>query len=232
MTAPTKPLALVVRGGWSGHQPVASTDRFIPVLRDRGFAIEISDSLDAYADARLMQRANLILQMWTDTEDPSRSPFSADMARNLHQAVTRGAGFTGWHGGIIDSFPASRLYHELTGAQFLNHPGDCIDFQVNIAAWDDPVVSGIGNFRVSRTEQYNLLVHPGNLVLATSTFCSGHAGVYEGMVMPAIWKRRCGAGRVFISAIGHQPSDFDNPALRTVTERGILWAAGVPAGAR
>lgn len=44
-------------------------------------------------------------------------------------------------------------------------------------------------------------------------------------VMPAVRGRPDGAGRVFVSAIGHKPDDFDVPHVRTLTERGLLWAS-------
>ena len=42
---------------------------------------------------------------------------------------------------------------------------------------------------------------------------------------PAVWTRVWGRGRVFVSTIGHFPTDLDVPAVRTMTERGLLWAA-------
>jgi type 1 glutamine amidotransferase len=29
--------ALVVRGGWDGHQPVEATEEFIPYLKEQGY---------------------------------------------------------------------------------------------------------------------------------------------------------------------------------------------------
>ena len=57
--------ALVVRGGWDGHQPVEATDSFLPFLRSSDFVTVVRDSLDCYADAALMERADLIVQCWT-----------------------------------------------------------------------------------------------------------------------------------------------------------------------
>ncbi len=41
---------LVVRGGWEGHQPEACTELFTGFLRDHGFEVVVSESLDAYLD--------------------------------------------------------------------------------------------------------------------------------------------------------------------------------------
>lgn len=49
--APTPRRALVVRGGWEGHAPVATTELFIPALAAAGFGVEVADDLDVYCDA-------------------------------------------------------------------------------------------------------------------------------------------------------------------------------------
>ena len=43
--------------------------------------------------------------------------------------------------------------------------------------------------------------------------------------MPVVWKRRHGAGRVFYSALGHVSKEFEVPEMRTLFERGMLWAS-------
>ena len=47
------------------------------------------------------------------------------------------------------------------------------------------------------SEQYYMHVDPANEVLATTTFSGEHAPWIEGVVMPVVWKRRYGEGRVF-----------------------------------
>ena len=50
--------ALMVWGGWEGHEPQKCVERFAPFLRANGFEVEISDTLDAYLDAE-NERAQL-----------------------------------------------------------------------------------------------------------------------------------------------------------------------------
>lgn len=68
-------------------------------------------------------------------------------------------------------------------------------------------------------------VDPANEVLATTTFTGEHLADVAGVVMPVVWKRRYGAGRVFYSALGHTFAEFEVPQMRTIFERGALWAA-------
>ena len=77
-----------------------------------------------------------------------------------------------------------------------------------------------------RSEQYWLLTDPLNDVLATTTITPGPDDPWHRPVTsPAVWTRRWGAGRVFVCAPGHLLADLEVPAVRTIIERGLLWAA-------
>ena len=67
-------------------------------------------------------------------------------------------------------------------------------------------------------------VDPSNQVLATTTFGGAHAPWIEGTVMPVVWKRMYGQGRVFYCSLGHVVPDFDVPEAREIVRRGMLWA--------
>jgi type 1 glutamine amidotransferase len=210
--------ALVVRGGWDGHSPVAITDLFLPFLKERGFTVETSDRLDVYTDPGLLAATNLIVQCWTMGE------MTGEQTGGLVRAVEAGTGFAGWHGGVLDSFRGNLDYALLTGGQFLMHPPGFLEHTVQPRPEraDHPVIAGLSDFRV-RTEQYWVATDPDIDVLATTTFPAGAERDHP-VVMPTVWTRTRGAGRVFVSAIGHKPDDFDVPEVRTLTERGLLWA--------
>ncbi|MDI6102702.1 ThuA domain-containing protein [Actinoplanes sp. NEAU-A12] len=113
----------------------------------------------------------------------------------------------------------------MVGGRFLCHPGGFVDHDIDIVA-DHPVVHGVESFRV-HTEQYFCHTDPTLDVLATTTFTGDHgAPETAGAVMPVVWLRRFGLGRVFVSTLGHSPADLSLPPVATITERGLLWAAG------
>jgi uncharacterized protein len=68
-------------------------------------------------------------------------------------------------------------------------------------------------------------VDPSNEVLATTTFTDNPYPWIKGCVMPQIWKRTYGQGRVFYSALGHVASDFNGPEMKEIMRRGMLWAS-------
>ena len=211
--------ALVVRGGWEGHAPEEAADLFVPFLREHDFDVVVEGSLEAYADADLMAATDLVVQCWT------MGDILADELRGLRSAVAAGTGFAGWHGGIVDSFRIATDYLQLVGAQFAAHPGGTlVEHTINVTG-DHPIVEGVHDFTL-RSEQYWLLTDPLNDVLATTTIAPGPDDPWHAPVTsPAVWTRRWGAGRVFVCAPGHQLADLEVPAVRTIIERGLLWAS-------
>ncbi len=134
---------------------------------------------------------------------------------------------------MADSFRMSTDYQFMVGGQWVAHPGGFIDYEVNILDTGDPITAGLGDFML-HTEQYYMHVDPNNKVLATTTFKGdqpvGGRSPYdcpwiEGTVMPVVWKRTWGKGRVFYSSIGHKIEDLVVPEANTIIKRGMLWAS-------
>jgi type 1 glutamine amidotransferase len=112
----------------------------------------------------------------------------------------------------------------MCGGQWVAHPGGVIDYRVNITRPDDPVMAGIDSFDY-HSEQYYMHVDPSNEVLATTTFSGAHAPWIDGVVIPVVWKRCYGKGRVFYSSLGHVSAEFKVPQMSAIVQRGMLWAA-------
>lgn len=222
--------AMVVRGGWDGHVPVPATELFIPLLRERGFAVEVHDDLSVYADPDRMAAADLVVQCW------SFGTITDGQAAGLIAAVRAGTGFAGWHGGIVAAFHHN-AYHQLTGGVFVHHPPGFTDHELTVVPdrADHPIVRDVGSVSL-HTEKYWVLTDPLNDVLATVTFDPGPPAAptesgtestpwRRSVTLPAVWTRSWGAGRVFVSTVGHKLDDLTLPPIRTITERGLLWAA-------
>lgn len=225
--------ALVVRGGWDGHQPVETTGLFIPFLEANGFEVRIEESSKVYADADYLATVDLIVQTNTMTT------IEPEEFAGLRLAVENGTGLGGWHGGIADSYRNNVDYLQLVGGQFAAHPGrqpdertgeqsdNYVPHTIHMlpAAADHPITAGIGDFELV-TEQYWVLHDDYNDVLATTTqpvrpWDPWHRPVTS----PAIWTRLWGKGRIFVSTPGHRIEIVENPNVRTIIERGLLWAA-------
>jgi len=210
--------ALMVWGGWEGHEPQKCVGIFAPLLEQAGFEVRISDTLDVYLEKEYLESLSLIVPVWT------MGAIGKEQLQGLLGAVRGGVGLGGWHGGMADSFRQETEYQFMVGGQWVAHPGNIIDYRVQITRPEDPIVEGIGEFAM-RSEQYYLHVDPSNEVLATTTFTGEHAAWIDGTVMPVVWKRRYGSGRVFYSSLGHVASDFQVAEAKEITRRGLLWAA-------
>jgi type 1 glutamine amidotransferase len=210
--------ALMVWGGWSGHEPKQCVDIFAPILEEAGFAVDIYDTLDIYTDAATMQSYDLISQVFT------MSQISKEQEKGLLETIKAGTGFAGWHGGMADAFRNNTEYQFMVGGQWVAHPGNIIDYEVNIINHEDPITAGLDDFKM-HSEQYYMHVDPNNEVLATTTFGGQYAPWIEGTIMPVVWKRRWGQGKIFYSSLGHVASDFNVPEAREITRRGLIWAS-------
>ena len=209
--------ALIVWGGWSGHEPEQGARIVASMLESEGFKVHVENTTEAFADPAI-RNMSLIVPIVT------MSKIEKEEVENLTAAVRSGVGLAGYHGGMCDSFREAVDYQFMCGGQWVAHPGGIVDYQVDVAAPDDPIMQGLSSFAY-RSEQYYMHVDPANQVLATTRFSGEHAPWLEGVVMPVAWKRRHGLGRVFYSSLGHVTSEFAVPEMRTILERGLLWAA-------
>lgn len=209
---------LYLYGGWEGHEPEQCRDLFVPWLESEGAEVFVYDNLDCYTDSALMERVDLIIQHFTQGE------ITPQQEKALLNAVRNGTGLAGWHGGTGDSFRTNVAFQYMVGGQWVAHPGNVIDYEVSITDREDPVTMGLNNFDM-HSEQYYMHVDPNVKVLATTTFTGEHNDWIEGAVMPVVWKKSFGKGRVFYSSLGHVVTDFEVPEALEIMKRGIRWAA-------
>ena len=213
--------ALIVWGGWDGHQPKEVAAVLDGVLQKHGFETLVSDTLDAYVSHDLTA-LDLIVPVWT------MGQISGEQSKALTAAVRGGVGIAGCHGGMCDSFRADTEYQFMTGGQWVAHPGnDGVEYAVEIRDPDHFVTQGSpASFNVT-SEQYYLHVDPAVRVLATCRFpVADGPHVKNGPVdMPTVWTKYYGEGRVCYNALGHQASTVEQPEVLQLLTRGLLWAA-------
>jgi type 1 glutamine amidotransferase len=209
--------ALIVYGGWSGHDPEECAAIYRRWLHEDGFSVRTATETSAFADPSIHD-LSLIVPIFT------MSKIEKEEVENLTKAVEGGVGLAGHHGGMSDAFRDAVDYQFMVGGQWVAHPGNIIDYTVDVADPMDPIMAGIKAFPYT-SEQYYMHVDPSNHVLATTTFSGEHAPWIEGVKMPVAWKRMHGKGRVFHSTLGHQAKEFENLEMATMLRRGVNWAA-------
>ncbi len=202
--------ALIVQGGWEGHRPAEVADILAELLLKNQFDVTISDTLDAFRTTNLLE-LDLIVPNW------SMGTIAKNQLTPLLEAVQNGVGLAGMHGGMCDSFRVETEYQFMTGGQWVAHPGnDGVTYMVHMDGEPSPLTEGIGDFEVT-SEQYYMHVDPGNRVLATTRFGA--------VIMPVIWTKMWGKGRVFYCSLGHSPDVVKMPQVLEIMKRGTRWAA-------
>ncbi|HZT42057.1 MAG TPA: ThuA domain-containing protein [Chthonomonadaceae bacterium] len=214
--------ALVVWGGWMGHEPDQVAEIFEKQLRQNGFQVEVSDTLDAYLDVNKLKALDLIVPIWT------MGTIKGEQLNPLLEAVKSGVGLAGCHGGMCDSFREATEYQFMTGGQWVAHPGnDGVEYTVRITDPGHFITQGTPSEFAVKSEQYYMHVDPANKVLATTRFPTADGPhVPNGPVdMPVVWTKYYGKGRVFYNSLGHVANIMRQPDPLRLMTRGFLWAA-------
>jgi type 1 glutamine amidotransferase len=213
--------ALIVWGGWDGHEPDQVAGICAKILKGHGFSVEISGTLESFADSTRLETLDLIVPVWT------MGKLEQEYAKAVSDAVGGGVGLAGCHGGMCDAFRENVLWQFITGGNWVAHPGgDGVEYSVTINRNAGSLLQGIDDFQVA-SEQYYLHVDPAVEVLATTRFptIKWYHSTNGDVEMPVVWTKRWGHGRVFYSSLGHHADILDIPQARLIMERGMLWAA-------
>lgn len=211
--------ALIVYGGWSGHDPQGVAELFKEILENENFAVTLSDSLDSFLEDLTVY--DLIVPVWTMGSLPNGAE------NNICEAVAKGTGIAGCHGGMCDAFRNSTKWQFMTGAQWVSHPGNGnVTYEVMInKASSSPLIEGIEDFTVT-SEQYYLHIDPAINVLATTTFTyPGNHTANGKITVPVAFTKRWGQGKVYYNSLGHNRSVFDIPQAKEMMRHGFLYAA-------
>lgn len=212
--------ALIVYGGWPGHDPEGLKEVFSDVLTKENFDVTASDSLDAFLGD--LGGLDLIVPVWT------MGSLTSEQEKNVCAAVAKGTGLAGCHGGMCDAFRNNVLWQFMTGSQWVAHPGNGgVTYRVRMKrASSSPLIDGIGDFDVT-SEQYYLHVDPAVEVLAVTDFAIDNGDHFSNgiVTMPVVYTKMWGKGRVYYNSLGHNRKIFDIPEAREMMRRGFLFAA-------
>lgn len=211
--------ALVIHGGWDGHEPVEVGEFFKKLLEEQDFIVEVFDSLECLESLEFVQGFDVFVPVWTMGE------ITKEQCENVSEAVAGGMGLIGCHGGMCDAFRTNVLWQFMTGGNWVSHPGgDGISYKVNIKQSSSQLVEGIKDFDVI-SEHYYLHVDPAVEVLATTSFPVTHwYHSSNGKVdMPVIWTKKWGHGRVYYNSLGHHVDILEKENVSELIKRGIRW---------
>lgn len=208
--APQARIKTLLLTGGPVHDGKAVGDIVQALLEKTGrFEItRVQDDLDALLPERI-EPFQLVVFYWTLGE------INDAQKRGLLNHIAAGNGYVTFHSGA-DSFRGDPEYRALVGGYFVTHP-QYRPYQVSVVKSDSPITRDLNEFMVT-DEQYILDFDPRVNVLAN--------GLYQGRAVPVLWTKDWGKGRVFYSALGHDPKACEQEMFQRLLLIGALWAAG------
>jgi type 1 glutamine amidotransferase len=177
------------------------------------FQLDHTQDLDDLSAGKL-GGYDAVLNYCTGTE------LSDEQWATLDQFVAGGGGLIGIHN-ATDTWKNQAGYISLIGGKFITHPAQ-LSIEVEVVNPDHPIMQGMEPFETweelyimeTDTTSYDLLLQTRS---------------YEDTPRPIAWAKEYGSGRVFYTALGHEPVERADggpfsPHFHTLLKRGTLWA--------
>ena len=178
--------ALFISGGWDGHEPVETSEFISEQIKVFNIQSNIVNDLDVMTDLEYLKSFDVILPVWTMGQiDDNNWEIKNSKIGNLQEAIHSGVGLAGWHGGMTDAFRDNTNYQFLVGSQFVCHPGNFVDYEVNIIDKNHEIVDGIRDFKVF-SEQYFLHIDPSINIIASTKFTKEYHQWIDGVELSLI----------------------------------------------
>lgn len=209
----------------------AARARLRAIAAERGWQIIFTESGGVMNPADL---ARFKVIVWNNVSGdaltvPQRAAFRA--------YLEQGGGYAGIHGAGGDPVWFWDWYADtLLGARFIGHPGRP-QFQTATVSITDPdgtIGAGDAKSFALLEEWYSFDRNPmtgGAVAVATIDEKDYQQIGYRGESLsmgyhPIAWRKAIGAGRMFYTAIGHRPENYDEPHAAALLAEGIAWAMG------
>lgn len=214
-----RPARILVYSRTTGfrHESIATAvDAVRALAQAEGLAMDASESLSDLTEDNLARYGAIVAISATG------EPFGADDGPSMRATlsfVERGGGWLGLHA-VGDAYPCGR-YPSFVGATFRSHPGDTRAARC-FATASHPAVDQLPPV-YELTDEIHLFHNfraDNRVVLA----CESAEGTER---VPIAWHRSVGAGRLFVSALGHPPALWrDAVFLQQHVRPALRWVLG------
>ncbi len=215
------PIRVLMITGGEGHDYETLSPRLAERLAGRGdVAVEVTGDLAGLDDARLASHDVLFFNVCTQEE-------LGDAARRaITEHVRSGRGLVAMHGSLA-SFRAWPEWIDMLGGAASVHaePGTC---PVTVLDPAHAAMLGMGRRFTVTDQTYLIDRHDPNLdlLIRTTDNLKDSRGQSRGQPEPLVWTRRCGDGRVFVVALGHDKQAQCDERFISLMHNGIRWASG------
>ncbi|MEA2062861.1 MAG: ThuA domain-containing protein [Gemmatimonadota bacterium] len=230
-------LRALILSGHNNHDWRKSTPMLKEILLKTGrFDVRVNEEPVGISAATLAPFDLLVLDyMGPDWGPEARSAVEDFVASGKGMVVVHGAIYafsgndvlTDGHKRTGITEPAWEEYATMAGGMWIGDSsahGDRHSFEVKFTDREHPVAKGMEKSFIATDELYHdMRMQPEAEILATTFSDPETRG--SGEDEPILWSVRYGAGRVFYTALGHDPIAMSEPGFSTTFARGCEWAA-------
>ena len=221
MTASAAPRAMVVVNGDDIHHDLITASLvFQQIGTEAGFATRRAAGTGRFADPRPETAESDVYLLYL-----SGGQFHTGQQQALADAVALGKGLVGihctnvmgWQDDGLD--PAYRPFFELLGNRYLSHgPGHHEGRHTVEIVASHPVTEGVTDFELF-DEYYEFELADDKVTVLAQRHRA------DGAVIPVMYAREAGAGRVVYLALGHDMRAWGEPPFRQLVRQALTWAA-------
>ncbi|MAF53048.1 MAG: hypothetical protein CL694_08565 [Chloroflexi bacterium] len=223
---------LLISGG--PHPYEQSTPVLEGFIKGAGHEVTVTEDTSALADAAGMNRYDALV---FNTQRAGDNRLAKAEQSGMASFIEGGKGFVCIHisGAAPDDWPE---YYDITGGGWVMgqsfHP-PYGQFTVDVKNADHPGAQGISDFHTNDELYMNVEFKSGNDVFITSDFVEGtyprnnpqgEPIHMSGGTYPLGWTRMHGAGRVYVTLLGHDGLSHETPEFQKIVLNGVEWVTG------
>ena len=216
------PRAMVIVNGDDIHHDLLSASLVFQQLgTEAGFATRRAIGTARFVDARPETAEADVYVLYT-----AGGQFDTAQQQALLDAVAAGKGVVAVHGANIMGWegdgisPAWLPLFQLLGNRYLSHgPGHHEGRHTIEVVAEHPVTAGVETFDLF-DEYYEFEFADDDVTVLAQRRRD------DGAVIPVLYVREVGAGRVVYLALGHDMRSWGEPPVRALVRQAIRWAAG------
>ncbi|WP_336514574.1 ThuA domain-containing protein [Pollutibacter soli] len=199
----------------------AANDALIKMGKEKGFAVDTTTDATLFTDDKLKKYDAVVFANTT------RNVLNAKQQAAFERFIQAGGGYVGIHS-AADTEYEWPWYGKLVGAWFSSHPSNSNVRKANVHITDTSFIATKGLPAVwERTDEwYNYK----NIYSGIKVVANLDEGTYEGGTNgndhPISWYHDFDGGRAFYTGLGHEISNYTDPAFLNHLWGGLQYAMG------
>jgi uncharacterized protein len=213
---------VIVNGDDTHHDLLSAATVFQQIGIEAGFATRRAAGTHRFVDARPETAEASVYLFYTSgglfaTEQ--QAALAAAVAAGKGVVALHGANILGWDGDGVSE--ADRPMFELIGNRYLSHgPGHHEGRHRIEIRGDHPATAGVDSFELF-DEYYEFELADNDITVLAQRERA------DGVVIPVMYARKVGKGRVIYLALGHDMRAWGEPPYRALVRQSLAWAAGL-----